>query len=103
MNCQNVNMMNSLQDHRERLCGCVRKNKTLIINREGRESIKTFKKLIALISRNVNVKHSPQHEGKSALKNISDARLSKALGAHPEAESLLWAVVLLLLLLFTGT
>lgn len=103
MNCQNVNMMNSLQDHRERSCGCVRKNKTLIINREDRESIKTFEKLMALISRNVNVKHSPQHEDKSALKNISDAPHSKALGVHPEVESLLWAVVLLLLLLFTGT
>lgn len=80
----------------------MRKNKTLIINREGRENIKTFEKLMGLISRNVNVKHSPQHEGKPALKSISDAP-HKALGVHPEAESLLWAVVLLLLLLFTGT
>lgn len=95
--------MNSLQDHRERSCGWVRKNKTLIINREGRKSIKTFEKLMALISRNVNVKHTPQHKDKSSLKNISDAPHSKALGVHPEAESLLWAVVLLLLLLFIGT
>lgn len=80
----------------------MRKNKTLIINRVGRENIKTFEKLMALISGNANVKHSPQHEGKSALKNISDAP-HKALGVHPEAESPLWAVVLLLLLLFIGT
>lgn len=38
-------MMNSLQDHGEGSCGCVRKNKTLIINKAGRKSIKTCEKV----------------------------------------------------------
>lgn len=53
------------------------------------------------------MKHSSQHEGKSALKITkcctADAPLSKALGVHPETKSLLWAVVAASLLLFIGT